>query len=135
MLGAQEITSKQVCSYVFMRIKHALMFSPLNAYFPFNYMYITVEKVSHTQSSLAFEDQQFLLVFRRWGGSEKKKSIHPSSANRLDTLCRTADLVGSVVSRTTDLEMRHQMLLQQLSRCSAKFGRQLPRRDRKPGLR
>ena len=89
------IVSKQVCSYVFMRIKHALMFSPLNAYFPFNY--ITVEKVSHTQSSLAFEDQQFLVVFRRWGGSEKKKSIRPSSANGLDTLCRTADLVGSVL--------------------------------------
>ena len=30
--------------------------------------------------------------------------------------------------------MRHQMLLQQLSRCSAQFGRQLPRRDRKSGL-
>ena len=86
------IVSKQVCSYVFMRIKHALMFSPLNAYF-----YITVETVPHTQSSLAFEDQQFLVVFRRWGGSEKKKSIRPSSANGLDTLCRTADLVGSVM--------------------------------------
>ena len=30
--------------------------------------------------------------------------------------------------------MRHQMLLQQLSRCSAQFGRQLPKRDRKSGL-
>ena len=51
----------------------------------------------HTQSSLAFEDQQFLVVFKRWDGSEKKNSMRPSLAYGLGTLCRTVGLEGCVM--------------------------------------